>query len=690
MFLETNNFEFGEFHLDAREKVLLRDGKPLPITPKAFQLLFILVENHGHLVEKDELMKSVWADSFVEEGNITFTIGLLRKLLGDDTKNPRFIETVPRRGYRFITDVRRVEIAERESERPEDKETKIGLSANSPFSLSPISHSRNTPSSGAVVALADWRRESDENEPVEKVSSASPKESTEQTAGLKLAPTKPNSESKHAPKYRLPLAAFALAAFLIGASTLSYYLYGSKKASSADGKKSIAVLPLRPINTANRDEIYEVGIADSLILKLSSMKGFVVRPLSATRKYSDINQDPIAAGREQQVDYLLASNYQIANGKIRVTAQLFNVANGQIEETYKSEKDSSDIFAMQDAIAGEVGNILLTRFATTSNNPAAKRGTTNEEAYWLYLQGRNLTYSPSAENARKGIEYFEQAIRLDPNFARAYAAMAHAYIASAMLRYGSPREEFEKAKQAVTKALELDNNFGEGFAVAGQLKFYYEWNYPAAEKDLLRALELEPNSDLAHKEYATFLAARGRFNEAVAEINTALEIDPNSLIIQGYRGRILFLARRYDEAILQFKQIFEVNEKSEMGWLYTSYQLKGDDAAGAYEWFMKSQKQKNPERLELFQNAYKTSGWRGVRQKELELDKLNEKKPSANYYTMARQYALLGDKEQAFEYLNKAIEKRQGQMFQLNVEPPFDILRDDPRFDELVKRVGLK
>ncbi len=365
MLLENHNFEFGEFLLDTQEKVLLRGGKPLPITPKAFHLLFVLLEKHGHLVEKDELMKSVWANSFVEEGNITFTVGLLRKLLEDETKNPRFIETVPRRGYRFITDVRRVEIAERESERPEDKETKIGLSADFPFPLSPVSHSSNTPSSSAVVALADWRRESNENEPVEEVSSGSPKESTEQTVRFELAPTKSYSESKHAPKYRVSFAAFALAAFLIGSIALGYYFYGSKKASSADGKKSIAILPLKPINTANRDEIYEIGIADSLIHRLSSMKGFIVRPLSATRKYADIEQNSLAAGQEQQVDYVLASNYQLAGGKIKVTAQLINVASGQIEETYKSEKEAGDVFAMQDAIAGEVGNVLLARFGTT-------------------------------------------------------------------------------------------------------------------------------------------------------------------------------------------------------------------------------------------------------------------------------------------------------------------------------------
>ena len=685
MLLETHNFEFGEFLLDAKEKVLLRDGKPLSITPKAFQLLFVLLENHGHLVEKDELMKSVWADSFVEEGNITFTIGLLRKLLGDDTKNSRFIETVPKRGYRFIADVRRVEAEKKDA--PESfvasEITKPQISSNPHFAVE---------RRGNVIAVAEWQNETGKNfgeEREEKTLNGNEAAIWQATNG---DANKQTAETRHgfSPQIRRhkPLAAFALAVLLVGSIALGYYLFSVGKTTVGD-KKSIAVLPLKPINTANRDEIYEIGIADSLILRLSSMKGFIVRPLSATRKYTDIEQDPIAAGRQQQVYYVLASNYQLAGGKIKITAQLFNVVSGQIEETYKSEKNAGDVFAMQDAIAGEVGNILLTRFATTSTSPTAKRGTTNEEAYRLYLQGKNLTYSPSAENARKGIEYFEQAIRLDPNFARGYAAMAHAYAASGMLRHNFPREEFEKARQAVAKALELDPNLADAYAVSGQLNFLYEWNYPAAEKDLLRALELEPNSDLTRKEYATFLAALGRFDEAVAEINLALEIDPNSIYIQGYRGRILFLARRYDEAILQFKQIFEVNEKFDLGWLWTSYQLKGNDGA-AYEWFIKSQKERNPERLEVYQNAYKTAGWRGVRLKHLEFEKLNDQKPSANFYAMARQCALVGDNEQAFAYLNKAVEKRQGQMFQLNVEPPFDILRDDSRFDELVRRVGLK
>lgn len=489
------------------------------------------------------------------------------------------------------------------------------------------------------------------------------------------------------------LAAFALVALLVGAIGLGYYFFYSRNAAlSVGGKKSIAVLPLKPINTANRDQLYEIGVADSLILKLSSMKGFVVRPLSATRKYADVEQDPLAVGKEQQVDFVLASNYQLAGGKIKVTSQLVNVANGQIEGTYQSEQDTANVFMMQDAIAGEVGNKLLARFATTSSGPTARRGTNNEEAYRLYLQGRKLTYNRTGAAARKAVDYFEQAIKLDPNYALAYSGMAHAFITSGNLGGSLPRVEYEKAKEAVTKALELDDNLAEGYAVSGELKFTYEWDFAGAEKDLLRAVGLEPNSDLAHERYAFYLAVRGRFDEAIAEAKTAQEINPNSLQHQQIDGVILYLARRYDEATLQFKQIIEVDENhaTAYGWLFLAYDLKGDDVQ-AYEWFMKGQKRNNSERLGIYQNAYETAGWQGVRQKHLELQKLNEQNPLTNYYAMARQCALVGEKEQAFEYLNKAIEKRQGQMIMLNVEPSFDILRrGDPRFAELVRRVGLE
>jgi tetratricopeptide (TPR) repeat protein len=346
---------------------------------------------------------------------------------------------------------------------------------------------------------------------------------------------------------------------------------------------------------------------------------------------------------------------------------------------------------MQDAIAAEVGNRLSAQFATTSSGPTAKRGTTNEEAYKLDLQGRNLTAKRTPESSRKAVQYFEQAIQLDPKFARAYSGMAHALIASGNLGGGVPRTEYEKAKEMVLKALSLDNDLAEGHAVLGELKFTYDWDFPGAERDLLRALELDPNGDLAHERYAFYLAVRGRFDEAIAESKKAQELNPSLLQHQQVDGVILYLARRYDEAILQLRRVIEVEEThpTAYAWLSLVYEMKGDNVQ-AYEWFMKSQKRTNSAHFELFQNAYETSGWQAVKQKMFELNKISDQKPSANYYSMARQCALMGNKEQAFAYLNKAIEKHQGQMIMLNVDPPFDTLRTDARFEELVRRVGLK
>ncbi|HEY8559226.1 MAG TPA: hypothetical protein VIL74_02400 [Pyrinomonadaceae bacterium] len=485
------------------------------------------------------------------------------------------------------------------------------------------------------------------------------------------------------------IVALACTASMITAIALGFYYYFSAKSRVGGDKTSIAVLPINPVNAASRDDLYEIGIAETLIYRLSSSKDLFVRPLNATRQYTDLKQDPLAAGREQRVDYVLASNYQLVNGKIRVTARLINVTTELVEETFKSENAAGDLFKMQDAIAYELGNKLSARFSITLASPSSERGTINEEAYRLYLQGKNLTARQYPTDSLKAVEYFERAIQLDPNFARAYAAMARAYVNLGISGAGLPRVENEKAKEALKKALEIDDNLAEAHAVSGKLKVNDEWNLVEGKKDLLRAIELEPNNDSAHWFYAESLAYSGHFDEAIAEIETALEINPNSLPLQRDRGRILFYARRYDEAIVQLKRVVELDENFEPTWgyLFLSYEMKGDEAH-AYEAFLKFQKRMT-KRIEIYRKDYETAGWRAVRRKLLEFSKLDEKAPGSNLFAIARQCALLGKKNEAFEYLNKAFEKHQMQMVMLKVEPSLDSLRDDPRFDELVKRVGL-
>lgn len=649
---EKHVYRFRSFRLDVGERLLLHNENPLSLTPKAFDVLVVLVERAGHLVEKDELLKLVWTDSFVEEVNVARIVHKLRKTLGEDDNGNKFIETVAKKGYRFVAEVSEInELVPRKSINDEED----------------FSAFKDIP--GTITG-----EETSENE--------------FQVAPLVTVPAQMHlvNEPKQKPRIILFGVGFLTA---VGLLLLLSFNFQSGFSNNSNKIKSIAILPVKPINTSNRNELYEIGIAESLIHRLSATKSFYVRPLSATRQYTDLAQDPIAAGREQKTDYILASNYQMADGKIRTTAQLFNVATGQIEETYKSEKDAGSVFAIQDAVANEFGNLLFAYFAAVPNKTTAKRGTANQEAYRLYLQGKNLTAKRSGADAKKAVEYFEQAIQLDPNYAHAYAGLAYAYNSSGTLDGGSQiqREVYEKARAALNKAVELDTDLADGYAIRGELKFR-EWDFSGAEKDLRRAIELEPNNDLAHWIYSWWLNHHGRFEEAFAELEIALEIDPNSLLYQRERGRFLYFARRYDEAIAHLERVLEIDENfgTAFHWLILAYEKKGD-LDGAFKWHLEEQKRRKPERSNDFREIYETGGWEIFRRKILEYEKLDKR---GGFYRYARQHALLNEKEQAFEYLNKAFEEKSTSLIMLKVEPAFDSLRDDPRFDELLRRVGFK
>jgi serine/threonine-protein kinase len=385
--------------------------------------------------------------------------------------------------------------------------------------------------------------------------------------------------------------ALALGALLLVVAVLASALLLRRGPSTAAQPevRSIAVLPLEPINAAGRDEIYEIGVADSLINRLGSMRGLVVRPLSATRRYRDVGQDPLAAGREQQVDYVLASNYQLAGGKIRITAQLLEVAGGRVEESYKSEKDAGDVFSVQDAVADEIGKLLLARFSTTASRAVRKRGTTNEEAYRLYLQGMSFF---DRRNGSKAAEAFEQAVRLDPDYAQAWAGVAHGYrtIASAGPFTADIHEGYRKSIGAINRALELDPNLSEAYSARCDWKMYYEYDYGGAEEACKRAIELKPDSPVAHNVYARLLIL-SRSDEAIAEIRTAIELDPASLYHQIVYTVLLTYARRYDEAARQLETLAAIDPRSAVGrfWLVGGLAAQGNHAA-AFERLARFQK----------------------------------------------------------------------------------------------------
>ena len=365
------------------------------------------------------------------------------------------------------------------------------------------------------------------------------------------------------------------------------------------------------------------------------------------------------------------------------------MANGQIEETYKNEKDANDIFAMQDTAGDEIGKLLQSRFAATAGNPIAKRGTENEEAYRLYLQAQYLIEKGGAANAKRSIELFDQALALDPNYAKAWAGKARAHCYFPLVGDHTPDEEYALAKPALERAFALDNNLSEAYVIRGLILNDYDWDFANADKQFLRAIELAPDSALAYRWSSRRLAGQGRYDEAIARIKTAIDLNPSSVNEQIIYGRILYFARRYDEAIAPLQRVLEIDaaQAEPYAYLWRCYHLKGDEQQ-ASENFMKFHQSIGTKDgiLKKYQTAYAGNGWRGTLQMALNI-RQTEATTGNGAYDAAMLSALLNQSDQAFRYLDEAVKKRSANISNLGGDPGLDSLREDGRFAELVKRV---
>jgi Tfp pilus assembly protein PilF len=299
------------------------------------------------------------------------------------------------------------------------------------------------------------------------------------------------------------------------------------------------------------------------------------------------------------------------------------------------------------------------------------------------LQGKNLVNQRNPAEVKKASEYFQEAIRLDPNYAQAYAGLATAYFSSEV--------DKSKAEDAVEKALQLDSNLAEAYAVRGFIEVGYRWDFTAGEKDSVHAIELEPNNDTAHWVYAMLLADTSRFDQAIKEIETAQAIAPGTHAYERDRGRILFYARRYDAAIVQLKRAIELqpDSHSAFSWIVRAHEMKGDQA-GAFDWFIRWRELKHTDLVEEYRQAYAAGGWLAVKRKLLDFVKHGKDYPEMDAYEIAGNLILLGETTGAFVYLNKAVEKREWEVTMLNMDPFLDGVRGDPRFTELLQRANFR
>ena len=631
--LLEHNISFAEFELDVEMRRLRRDGESVALNAKTFDLLTFLAENNGRIVSKDEILDAVWTGQFVEEANLSVQISALRKALGERKDAPRFLITVPGKGYKFVADIRR---------------------------------------NGGELVIESHRIErtiiTDQSEEV-------------QAEDLKLV-------SAARPKYRAIGLGLAAVALLL---VLGFTFYRYLAPASKPPVRSIAVLPFKPLVPDSRNESLELGMADTLIAKLSNLREVTVRPITAVRKYSGLEQDAVAAGRDQQVDAVLDGQIQHSGDKIRMTARLVRVDDGTTIWSSQFDEKMSDIFRLQDSISSRVADELKLKLTGEQKSLLAKRHTDNTEAYELYLLGRFHLAKRTRESVARSIEYFEQAIQKDPNYALAYTALGAAYSVSGWNDHLPPHDSYPKAKAAIAKAIQIDNSIAEAHAVFGNIKRGYDWDPNGAENDYKRAIELEPNFATAYHWYGITMAFAGRHDESIALLERARQLDPLSLIINKSLGDMYTFARRFDEAIAQYKRVLELdpnfsNAHREIG---TCYIYKGLEHEGLEEWLKAASLSGfSQSEIETLRAAYMRSGlkafYRGVAEKVKHRDS-----PYLSSYDVSGLYSAAGDKEEALDWLERAYREHSSGMVAIDADLWFDNIRAEPRFIELRRLVGL-
>ena len=632
-------YQFGTFRLDVAERLLSRDGERVPLSEKAFDTLCVLVRRGNHLVRKEELLNEVWPDAIVEENNLDKNISLLRQVLGERTGEGKFIETVRGHGFRFVPEVRQIE------------EDETG----------------NQPSKESVTFLV--------------------RDLPAESSNLSVTEPKPTSlaPERETPTLRIRFLLVAAVALII-ASVVGLYFW--RRSSVNTTTKTIAVLPFKSLVAQGRDEALELGMADALISKLSEAEEITVRPLSAVRRYDSPDQDSIAAGRQLNVEAVLDGSLQTSGDRIRVMARLVRVSDGKQLWASQLEEKFTDIFRVQDSISERVATALKIRLTNKENRPY----TENFEAYELYMKGRFHALRLTRAETDKAVACFQQAIELDRNYSLPYLGLAKAYLPMALTSGIPSWQVLPKAKEATLRAVEINPGMSEGYETLGLISFWYEWDWPAAEKYYQRALDLDPKNADAHFGYAHLLSNSGRREKALAEIKVARELDPLSLRTNAEEGQIFFFAKDYDNALDRLKKTIDLDPNFWLSHLFISrvYTEKGVHSEAVAEAKKAAELSGNSQSNAY--RAYALAKWGKLSEAREVLNELL-KSSTETYvppYNIALAYNAVGEREKALDYLEKGFSERDVRMVFLNVESQWDSLRSEPRFVDLIKRMRIE
>lgn len=621
---------FEDFELDVGSFELRRVGRLVKLERIPLQLLFLLAENRDRLVTREEILQAIWGkDVFVDADNsINTAVRKARQALKDDPENPRFLRTIPGKGYRFTAPV-----------------------------------SSSAPSS-PVVADLQIRQPS----------------------------------RKHLPKWPV-LAALVLVALVT--TGLILRSRPTKPPKTIPKKAMLVVLPFLNLSADQREDYFADGMTEEMITQLGSLDpqhlGVIAR--TSSMQYKGAKKGAAQVARELGVDYLLEGSVRRSDQRIRVTAQLIQASDQTHLWAADFDRDLSEVLKLQSELALAISNKIELTLSPSTRARLAEVPSLNAAAYEAYLQGLHDWDLRTKTAVERGIAEFLHAIALDPDYAPAHAALARAYSLAPVVGTMTPIESMPKAREAARRAISLDPSLAAGHSTLGFVLAHYDFDWPAAEGEYLRALDLNPNDAYAHLFYSnSYLSPLGRHAEAIDEMHKAVAIDPFSAPVQSFLGRTYIWARQYDKAQAQFRKCAEMFpgfaiDHERLAQLL-AFLGKFEDAieedtrarmlAGEEEHYALQEEAS-------LRHALATSGSQGYWKQVLDFTQLPVNPPEAynSPFGIAILYAQLGEKSKALDSLEKAYEQRSLSMTELAIEPAFDPIRTDPRFQTLLRRVGL-
>lgn len=597
-------YHFGGFTVDARTGELTHGGRRTPLRDQSVQFLLALLERPGELITREELTERLWpAGTFVDfDRGLNKVVNHLRDALGDSAEHPRFIETLPRKGYRFIAPV-----------------TCTG-------------------------------------------------------EDLEAAPAPPASRRRPLLPVVSALVAGGLAITLVAGIAVWKWTanHGSTPRISA-----LAVIPLQNLSRDPDQEYFADGLTDALITDLAKTGGVRITSRTSVMQYLGTKKTVKEIGRELNVDAVVEGTVTHAGRRVRVTAQLIQVSTDMHLWADEYERDVSEILDLQRALSIDIArqiNIFL--------KPLDRARTVNPEAYGLYLRGRYAFYQYTNRGWQEAIQHFNDAIAIDPGFAPAHAGLAETYVVAGTYGAMPTGEALTHGKAAAARALQLDEGLASAHYVLATAHAWYDWDWAGAEREFRRALELNPQDALGRNWHGGYLSLLGRHDEAIAEHERAQELDPLSLIVNANLTRAFYWARRYDEAIAQARKTLALDPGFGVAlfWLEGSLRHKGlFDQAVALR-----QSVSAPDRARIIAATFQRAGFPALLRESAEAFK-----KGGFLTTAARCYAQIDEKNEALTLLEACARRRCTDIVSLNVEPDFDGLRDNPRFQQLLRQIGL-